>query len=72
MGLDDHFAVPEERMANASRLIFAACGTSWHSSLIAKYVFHLAMRDASINGKWASRIVRKETSGFREAGWGGR
>ena len=28
----------QERMANSSRLIFAACGTSWHSSLIAKYV----------------------------------
>mmetsp|Transcript_25349 Transcript_25349/g.58755 ORF Transcript_25349/g.58755 Transcript_25349/m.58755 type:complete len:647 (+) Transcript_25349:43-1983(+) len=30
---------PLERMASASRLIFAACGTSWHSSLIAKYAF---------------------------------
>ncbi|CAE7262025.1 glmS [Symbiodinium sp. CCMP2456] len=30
---------PLERMANSSRLIFAACGTSWHSSLIAKYAF---------------------------------
>ena len=27
----------EERMANACRLIFAACGTSWHSGLIGKY-----------------------------------
>ena len=27
----------EERMAKACRLIFAACGTSWHSGLIGKY-----------------------------------
>lgn len=26
-------------MANACRIIFAACGTSWHSGLIGKYAF---------------------------------
>ncbi|CAJ1410741.1 unnamed protein product [Effrenium voratum] len=30
---------PLERMAHASRLIIAACGTSWHSALIAKCAF---------------------------------
>eukprot|EP00930_Biecheleria_cincta_P034409 TRINITY_DN23788_c0_g1_i1.p1 TRINITY_DN23788_c0_g1~~TRINITY_DN23788_c0_g1_i1.p1 ORF type:complete len:656 (-),score=105.23 TRINITY_DN23788_c0_g1_i1:309-2249(-) len=30
---------PMDRMASASRLIVAACGTSWHSALIAKYAF---------------------------------
>eukprot|EP00434_Breviolum_minutum_P008929 symbB.v1.2.007867.t1/scaffold448.1/size203282/19 len=30
---------PLERMAKACRLIFAACGTSWHSGLIGKYAF---------------------------------
>ncbi|CAK8989777.1 unnamed protein product [Durusdinium trenchii] len=30
---------PLERMANACRFIFAACGTSWHSGLIGKYAF---------------------------------
>ncbi|CAE7232688.1 glmS [Symbiodinium pilosum] len=38
-GLSADGISPLERMANASRLIFAACGTSWHSSLIAKYAF---------------------------------
>eukprot|EP00440_Ansanella_granifera_P066835 gb/GFBE01072483.1/.p1 GENE.gb/GFBE01072483.1/~~gb/GFBE01072483.1/.p1 ORF type:complete len:648 (+),score=161.77 gb/GFBE01072483.1/:1-1944(+) len=30
---------PLDRMAGAGRLIVAACGTSWHSGLIAKYAF---------------------------------
>jgi len=30
---------PLDRMASASRLLAAACGTSWHSALIAKYAF---------------------------------
>ena len=34
-GMQDHM----KRFENASRLIFVACGTSWHSALIAEYLF---------------------------------
>jgi glucosamine--fructose-6-phosphate aminotransferase (isomerizing) len=27
------------RIMNAKRIIFAACGTSWHSALVAEYIF---------------------------------
>ena len=34
-GMQDHM----KRFENADRLIFVACGTSWHSALIAEYLF---------------------------------
>ena len=34
-GMSDHM----KRFENADRLIFVACGTSWHSALIAEYLF---------------------------------
>lgn len=40
---------PLDRMASASRLIIAACGTSWHSALIGKYAFeNLAKMPAEV------------------------
>lgn len=33
-GMEDHIA----RFLNANRLIFVACGTSWHSAMIAEYL----------------------------------
>ena len=37
LGKGSEIVKTEERMAKACRLIFAACGTSWHSGLIGKY-----------------------------------
>jgi glucosamine--fructose-6-phosphate aminotransferase (isomerizing) len=34
-GMQDHM----KRLANADRMIFAACGTSWHAALIGEYLF---------------------------------
>ncbi len=34
-GMQDHM----KKFENANRLIFVACGTSWHSALIAEYLF---------------------------------
>ncbi len=34
-GIDDNM----ERFLNADRIIFVACGTSWHAGLVAEYVF---------------------------------
>jgi glucosamine--fructose-6-phosphate aminotransferase (isomerizing) len=34
-GLRDY----EARLANAKRIIFVACGTSWHAALVAEYLF---------------------------------
>lgn len=34
-GIDDNI----ERIANAKRIIIAACGTSWHAGLVAEYIF---------------------------------
>ena len=29
----------EEKLLNANRLIFVACGTSWHAGLVGEYLF---------------------------------
>ena len=37
----------EDKLKNAERLIIVACGTSWHSGLIAEYIFEDLARNSS-------------------------
>ena len=39
-GIDDHLA----KFLNAKRIIFIACGTSWHAGLVAEYIFEDLVR----------------------------
>jgi len=44
-----------ERLADAKRIIIAACGTSWHSALIAKYAFE-SLAKVSVEVEYASEF----------------
>ncbi|HLR76031.1 MAG TPA: glutamine--fructose-6-phosphate transaminase (isomerizing), partial [Balneolaceae bacterium] len=49
----------EEQLANADRLIIAACGTSWHSALLGEYLFeHLAKMPVEV--EYASEFRYRE------------
>ena len=50
-GMQDHM----KKFENASRLIFVACGTSWHSALIAEYLFEELAR-VSVEVEYASEF----------------
>ena len=61
----------EERMAKACRVIFAACGTSWHSGLIGKYVRGAeggaAERRNGEGGWFGGRSVERKAGSFFKA-----
>lgn len=50
-GIDDHL----EKFLRAKRIIFAACGTSWHAGLVAEYIFEQLAR-ISVEVEYASEF----------------
>ncbi|MDT8346283.1 MAG: glutamine--fructose-6-phosphate transaminase (isomerizing) [Flavobacteriaceae bacterium] len=50
-GIDDHL----EKFLRAKRIVFAACGTSWHAGLVAEYIFEQLAR-ISVEVEYASEF----------------
>ena len=49
-----------EKMADAKRLIIAACGTSWHSGIVGEYLFE-SLAKVSVEVEYASELRYKES-----------
>tara|TARA_R110002096_G_scaffold97694_19_gene217813 strand:+ start:15872 stop:17704 length:1833 start_codon:yes stop_codon:yes gene_type:complete len=48
-----------DRIANANRIIIAACGTSWHSALVGEYLFE-SLAKVPVEVEYASEFRYKE------------
>ncbi|MEQ8579600.1 MAG: glutamine--fructose-6-phosphate transaminase (isomerizing) [Balneola sp.] len=49
-----------EKIADAKRLVIAACGTSWHSGIVGEYLFE-SLAKVSVEVEYASELRYKES-----------